>query len=88
MINIREESIDIIHMYQDGPADGVEGSVGGEASCHAASRLVHGGQIDLGRAENVTKMSVAKNKQFSNEDPLKYIIFINAGTVTFLTGSG
>ena len=73
-------------MYQDGPADGAAGSVGGEASCHAASRRVHGGQIDLGRAENVTKMSDKKNKQISNED--HYIIFINAGTVTFLMGSG
>ena len=75
-------------MYQDGPADGAAGSVGGEASCHAASRRVHGGHIDLGRGENVTKMSVAKNKRILNEDPLKYIKFINAGTVTCLIGSG
>ena len=34
-------------IYQDRPADGAADSVGGDASCHVASILVHGGQIDL-----------------------------------------
>ena len=45
----------------DGPADGAADSIGGEASCHAA-RLIHGGQVDLGGGENVTKISVAKKQ--------------------------
>ena len=44
--------------------DGAADSVGGEASCHTASRLVHGGQVDLGGAENVTKMSDKKQANF------------------------
>ena len=45
-----------------GPADGATDEVGGETFGHAASRLVHGGQVDLGGAENVTKMSVTKKQ--------------------------
>ena len=38
-----------------GPADGAADGVGGEASGHATSRVVHRGQVDLGGAKNVTK---------------------------------
>ena len=42
-------------IYEDGPADGAADGVGGEASGHAASGLVHGGKVDLRRAEFVEK---------------------------------
>ena len=45
----------IIHSYHR-PADDAANSVGGEAACHAASKLVRRGQVDLEGAENVTKM--------------------------------
>ena len=37
------------------PADGAADGVGGEASGHASSGLVHRGKVDLGGAEDKTK---------------------------------
>ena len=39
-----------------GPADGAADGVGGEASGHAASRLVHGSQVDLGEERLLQKI--------------------------------
>ena len=39
-----------------GPADGATDGVGGETSGHAASRLVHGSQVDLGEERLLQKI--------------------------------
>ena len=43
--------------FQHRPVDGTTNSIGDEASCHAASRLVCRAQVDLEGEENVTKIS-------------------------------
>ena len=45
-----------------GPADGATDGAGGKTSGHAASRLVHGSQVDLGGGEIITINLGVKNQ--------------------------
>ena len=46
-----------------GPADSATDGVGGETSGHAASRLVHGSQVDLGGGGDIITTNLGVKKQ-------------------------
>ena len=53
--------------FQHRPVDGTTNSIGDEASCHAASRLVHGSQVDLGGGDIITtNLGVKKQVDFKS----------------------
>ena len=69
----KQEMIIIIHensgqKYKGvGPADSATDGVGGETSGHAASRLVHGSQVDLGEGFIITtNLGVKKQVDFKS----------------------
>ena len=50
-----------------GPADGATDGICGETSGHAASRLVHGSQVDLGGGDIITtNLGVKKQVDFKS----------------------
>ena len=50
--NIMTKILDGKYISSNKPADGAADGVGGEASGHASSGLVHRGKVDLGGAED------------------------------------